>query len=484
MRGRNGTTLGSAEPDPLVSGFPPPGRPSLAVRTIADAPPAVDLTDGAPDTADEEVRTRLAGARILVTTMYYAPETTGSAPYTADLAEHLAACGAQVRVVTMHPHYPRWRRPEGVVNRRSIERLAGVEVVRVRGYVPHNPTLLKRALYEAVYAVRARSAVRDFAPDVVIACTPSLFAGALGARVAQRHGVACVTVVQDLVTSAAAQSGMRGAGRVKSMLSAIERWTFRHSARVTVPSATFEPAVRDLAPGAAVTVVPNWSRLPLDATPAGAASSSPELDLRDAMRRRLGWEGRFVVAHTGNMGLKQGLEDLAPALHHLAVAQPEVLVSFVGDGSRRPALEQATAGLPSAEVRDPASVDEYPLLLRAADALLVHERSTVRDMSLPSKLTSYFAAGRPVVAVVRHDCATAAEVLRSGAGVIVDRTDPTALVSVLGALQADPELACQLGDAGRDHALSALRPSTGLGRLALLISDVLADTTRTGEAQA
>lgn len=479
-----GTTLGATEQKRPVPGMADPEGHAVATLELPVLDRLVDLADASPpagvaEADDASVLARLQGARVLVTTMYYAPETTGSAPYTTDLAEHLAAGGAEVRVVTMHPHYPQWRRPDDVANRLSRERCSGAEVIRVRGYVPRNPTLLRRALYEAVYTARAWPHVRGFRPDVVVACTPSLFAGALGTLVAQRQEVPCVTVVQDLITSAAAQSGLSGAGRARRVLSAVERWTFRHSTRITVPSAAFALVVADLAPDAPVSVVPNWSRLA--ATEPLAVAEGAADDARLAMRRRLGWEGRFVVAHTGNIGLKQGLEDLARALHHLSVMQPDILVSFVGDGSRRRVLELVTEGLPSAEVRDPVSREEYPLLLRAADALLVHERSTVRDMSLPSKLTSYFAAGRPVLAMVRRDSATATELERSGAGVVVDRDDPSALANELRWLRAVPEERERLATAGLVYASNALRPGAALGRLARLISDVLPDGTDSGK---
>ena len=107
----------------------------------------------------------------------------------------------------MHPHYPQWRRPVGMANARTREQRAGVEVVRVPGYVPRNPTLLNRGLYEAVYPAAPGGRCTGFRPDVVVACTPSLFAGATGRRGARDAGVPCVTVVQDLITSAAAPSG-------------------------------------------------------------------------------------------------------------------------------------------------------------------------------------------------------------------------------------------------------------------------------------
>jgi hypothetical protein len=45
-------------------------------------------------------------------------------------------------------------------------------------------------------------------------------------------------------------------------------------------------------------------------------------------------------------------------------------------------------------------------LMQASDVLLVNQRASVADMSLPSKLTSYFPAARPVVAAVAPDSET------------------------------------------------------------------------------
>ncbi len=55
-------------------------------------------------------------------------------------------------------------------------------------------------------------------------------------------------------------------------------------------------------------------------------------------------------------------------------------------------------------------------MLEAADALIVNQRASVTDMALPSKLTAYFAAGRPVIGAVAPDSETAAELRRAQAG--------------------------------------------------------------------
>jgi colanic acid biosynthesis glycosyl transferase WcaI len=152
--------------------------------------------------------------------------------------------------------------------------------------------------------------------------------------------------------------------------------------------------------------------------------------------------------HTGNIGIRQGLEELAEALARLAEAQPDVLVSLIGSGNRRQALIRATAGLPNVEIRDPVPPDQLFAVLLAGDLLLVSERSDGQDITVPSKLTSYFAAARPVLAAVSEGSATAAEVIRSGAGVLVDPGDPLGFADQVALLRADPAERARLGDAG------------------------------------
>lgn len=410
----------------------------------------------------------LAGRRILLTSLYYAPEHTGSAPYTTDVARHLAACGADVTVVTTHPHYPAWRRPEGVRNRYSVQLDHGVRVVRVPTYVPRRPTTARRAVYELGYVAAARlhRLVAGLRPDLVLACSPALFAGVFGARTARRLGVPHVVLVQDLISSAAAQSGMAAAQRVQTLLSAVERSLFVDASAITVPSPAFVPVVHGLCPTGRVHVVRNWTRLDTTAPVDPAA--------RGLMRRALGWEGKFVVAHTGNMGMKQGLEEFVPAMREIASRMPHVLFSFIGDGNARQTLVDALQGLATVEVRPPVGGDDYPVVLASADVLLVHERSTVRDMSLPSKLTSYCAAGRPVVAVTHGDSATAHEVDHTGAGVVVEHGDVNSLEAALRHWDEHPAAALESGRAGRHYATEVLRPEHGLTAVADLVREALA----------
>ena len=118
-------------------------------------------------------------------------------------------------------------------------------------------------------------------------------------------------------------------------------------------------------------------------------------------RARFGWkDGEQVVLHAGNIGLKQGLEQVIEAARIAADRHEFVRFVLSGGGSQAAAIQAAAGGLPNVDFLGFQPDGIHASLLDAADVLLLSERATQIDMSLPSKLTAYFAAGRPVVAAV------------------------------------------------------------------------------------
>jgi colanic acid biosynthesis glycosyl transferase WcaI len=94
---------------------------------------------------------------ILIVGLNYAPEKVGIAVYTEGLAESLVARGHRVRVIAGKPYYPSWTVEEafrGGWKRANVEK--GVEVTRVRHYVPPQPTGARRILHHLSFAVNRR----------------------------------------------------------------------------------------------------------------------------------------------------------------------------------------------------------------------------------------------------------------------------------------------------------------------------------------
>lgn len=402
-----------------------------------------------------------AGRCVLVVSTNYAPEHTGIGPYSTQIAEHLAATGADTHVLAGMPHYPAWRVAERYRGRwRVRERRGGVTVHRRRHTVPPRQTALRRALFEASILAHSAVAPPRIRPDVVLTQMPTLAGGVLGGRLARRAGAPHVVVVQDLMGAAAEQSGIQGGGRAAALARAVEARVLRGAAVVGVVHESFVERVTAMGvPRSRVHVVPNWTHV---AAPSGD---------REATRARLGWAaGETVLLHAGNMGLKQGLNVLVEAAR---LADQEALapvrIVLMGDGNQRPHLQRLAAGVSSLSFLPPAEADDFPDVLAAADVLAVTQKASVLDMSLPSKLTSYFMTGRPVIASVAAEGGTAQEVLRSGAGSLIAPEDPKALLAEVRALTGDPERAAQMGARGPEYVEQRLSSRAGLERITALL---------------
>lgn len=394
-----------------------------------------------------------ASRRLLLIGINYAPEETGISPYTTELAEHLVGNGWDVTVVTGMPHYPQWRVLDDYRGSfRSRELLNGVAVQRLRHYVPSHQSAFGRVLYEATFLLQAATTLGLHRPDCVLGIIPSLSGGVAAALHAHRHRVPFGLVVQDLLGQAATQSGIPAGRLAAGPAQAIEGWVLRRAAGVAVVADSFRPYLeRAGVPAERVSTLPNWTHLP-----------APTERWRD-LRREFGWgHGETVVLHAGNMGYKQNLDNVISAAH--LAADDRFRFVLLGHGTERPRLETLAAGLANVQFLDLQPADLFIDVLAAADILLVNERPTVLDMSLPSKVTSYFRAGRPVVAAVHPEGATSKALEDSGGALLVPAGDPTALLQAIRCLAGDQALQQRLASRCTAHGIASFDRGASLKR--------------------
>lgn len=405
------------------------------------------MTRVADTEGDDDAASPAPGLEILLVGMHYEPETTGNAPYTAGLARALNGAGHRVRVVTGFPHYPGWCVFPGYRGLRIRENDSGVSVVRVRHPVPRKPTALRRVLMDVVFTLHAMT-VRGPRPDVVITVSPVLLAVLAGLRRRKPGRTTLGVVIQDLYSRALVETQM-ASGRIARLAAALERALLSRADGVAVVHENFVSNLEQLGIGnVPVTVIQNWAHVP---------ESTAD---RDATRARLGWADDVIVLHAGNMGLKQGLENVVEAARIADTRGSRVRFVLLGDGAQRVGLEQAGRSVERLQFLRPLPGDAFVDALAAADLLLLNEAPSVAEMSVPSKLTSYFTSGRAVVAVTHAHSAAAAEIANSGGGVRADPGDPGALHDVVLALAADPARCAEMGGRGRLYAKEELAAST------------------------
>jgi len=377
---------------------------------------------------------------VLVIGMHYAPEPTGNAPYTTGMVRALAAGGHRVRVITGYPHYPRWKIADGYRGLRTTELDGGVPITRVRHPVPSIPTARSRVVMDFAFACHAAT-VFGRRPDVVIAVSPVLLTVAAGLRWRKRGRTALGVITQDLYSRALLETGMTSV-RGAALAARLERSLLNRADGIAVVHENFARNLAELGVDRpAISVIRNWSHV------------SPPRTNPSETRRRLGWAPNEIIAlHAGNMGVKQGLENVVHAARRAGDMHDTVRYVLLGDGGRRRHLEAAAAGLKNLTFLDPLPAGDFEDALAAADVLVLNEAPTVAEMSAPSKLTSYFAAARPVVAATDPRSAASWEIERSGGGVRVDPGDAAALHEAAAALGRDPARAREIGARGRSYA--------------------------------
>lgn len=355
-----------------------------------------------------------------------------------------------MRAITGIPHYPQWRVYPGYEQDASV-RLNGVEVTRRRHPVPDRPQLVNRLLLEIVFGLRA-ALTRWGRPDVVVSVSPALFASMFAAVRARLQGVPFLVWVQDVYSLGVAETG-QGSRRTGRLVGWAERLVLRSATTIVVIHERFRSyLVRELGlDPRQVNVVRNWSHVDV-ATDEDAA----------ALRARLGWDpDTTVVLHAGNMGAKQDLENVVRASRLAEEHGDPLLFVLMGDGNRRAHLEALGTNRCLA-VMDPLPKEDFASALRAADILLVNEKPGLTEMAVPSKLTSYFAAGRPAVVATDQGSVTADEVHLSGGGIRVDAGCPQALVDAALELRANPERAAGLAASGMAFRESTLTEDASL----------------------
>ena len=390
---------------------------------------------------------------IVIVGINYAPEPTGIAPYTTGLAEGLVAKGHRVRVLTSFPHYPYWSF-RGNVPRTAKSLHNGVQLERHRHYVPAAPGSANRALFELAFG--ARVAMRAWGrPDVLVCISPGLLSSAVVFTRAHlsRRRPALGLIIQDIYSSGMTETGVSG-GFLARVMTGVEKRTTRSADGVAVIHERFatQIATRFGINRERIEVIRNWTHV----------KSVAPFD-RPAFRRAMGWyEDEIIVLHAGAMGKKQGLEKVIEAAEWAESHADPVRFVLLGEGSQRTLLEARAKGVKRVHFLHHLDDMDFTRTLSAADILLVNERPGVREMAVPSKLTTYFNAAKPVLAATEADSTTAAELAISNAGIVVPPGVPEALVNGALLIAADPEAAERMGERGHRYAVEVLSSETAM----------------------
>jgi len=382
------------------------------------------------------------------------PDTAATGQLLTELCEGLVeAHGCRVSVVAGVPLLPAdgtgastgWR----VLQR---ERYRGIDILRARGTRLSKRRFVGRFTnYVSYFLSACYAGLRLDRPDVVVALTDPPILGLAGLLAARRFGVQFVMAYKDIYPEAARLLEDFHSEAVNRILLGVNRFLARKADRVVALGETMRRMLIEGkgADPAKTIVIPDWADC-------SAIVPGPK---RNTFALGHGLGDKFVVMHSGNIGLSQGLEALVHAAEELAGVD-KIEIVFVGEGVKKAGLQDfvRARGLRNVRFLPFQPKERLHESFAAADVFVISLKVGMAGYIVPSKLYGILAAGRPFVAAVEDVSEVCAITRRYDCGLLAEPGKPRDLADKILTLYHDRPLAERLGANARRAALEFDRP--------------------------
>ncbi len=408
---------------------------------------------------------------MLIVSQYFWPE----AFRINEMARDLVGRGHEVMVLCGTPNYPGGHAFDGYSwFRRTRETWGGVRIVRVpvvaRGQGSPWRLVANYLSYALMASLLGPLRCREKF-DVILVFQPSpvtIGIAAVVMKIVRRAPI--LFWIQDLWPESLIAVGAIRARWLLWPIDLLVRGLYRASALVLIQSRAFRNHVESRGVRAdRIRFFPNPAEIFYVPLPMEAA--------HPALARV---PSGFRVMFAGNIGAAQDLPTILSAAQ-LTQDRRDVQWVIVGDGSMRAwaqtEIERRQLGY-TVHMLGKFGVEEMPRLFAGADALLVTlRRDPILALTIPTKIQSYLASGKPIIGAL--DGEGAAVVLEAGAGVCSPSEDPQALAAqVIGLCDLDPASRRQMGLRGRDYFVTHFASDRLLAQLEQWCAEVAPATAK------
>jgi len=361
--------------------------------------------------------------KILVVTQYFWPENFR----VNDLVEGLKENGHEITVLTGMPNYPAGKIYDGYGwSSKHKDDYQGMAVFRVPLFARRDGRswhlVLNYFSFVLSACLLAPWMLRKKGFDVVFCYEPSPVTVAVPAiLLAKLKKAPMFFWVQDLWPESLSATGAVKSPRILSTVGKMVAWIYKKCDYILLQSKSFFEPVKDLGPDPSkLHYFPNWAE----------TLYQPVVLPEDAKERQEIPKSGFVVMFAGNLGMAQSLNSIVDAAEQLK--EQDIHWVFLGDGRQREWLEKEVAirSLGKVHVLGSRPMETMPAYFSLADTMLV----TLKDdpamsTTIPGKVQSYLACGRPVVAALNG--AGAGVIDESGAGYTVASGDVSGLANAV-----------------------------------------------------
>lgn len=392
--------------------------------------------------------------RILLLSTYFRPDVASTGVIMTKLAEELVSKGHEVTVLTTVPHYDTNRVwPEYSRKLVYSEGSGSMRIYRLFTYVAQDKAnVLQRIVaYGSFNLLSILRGVTLPKHDVILVPSPPLSNGIIADLLGRISGTPYVYNVQDIWPDVAIRAGVLKNPKWIRRLRKMEQYVYRRAAGLAVISDGFRSnLLAKGVPREKISVIPNF----IDTN---FLKPRPR---QNSFSAKHGLDGKFVVLFAGNMGFSQGLDIVLDAAAQVE-GTPEIQFLMVGNGAGREAAEEHLAKLGIGNVRflpfQPH--DDLPDMYGSADVCLIPLRRGFTTESVPCKLFSIMAAGKPAIASVDEGSETWSLLQRAQCGLCVEPEDATSLAKAVLQYHQDEKARSEAGRKARVFVETEFNPS-------------------------
>jgi colanic acid biosynthesis glycosyl transferase WcaI len=328
--------------------------------------------------------------RILIVTQHFPPER-GAVRRLFEFARHFCQQGHEVSVLTAIPNYP-----DGIVPKQYrgsflyCETMDGVKVYRSWVLPASNRFPGRRMIgFITFFITSLINSFRikgDF--DFVLASTPPVNTPVIGWILSKIRRARFIIEIRDLQPESSEDFGNLNRSLFTRGLKKMMHGLYRRAEKIVAATDGIGNYIKQIGidPERVVTIKSGFSREFVTADYNG-------------IRKKFGWEDKFLVLYSGTLGWAHSLETVIEAARHLT-DQDDLLFVFVGEGEKRGALEGMVRdyGLKNVRFTGSQPLETIPHFLKASDVLIESLREVpVTKGTFPAKLFEYMASGRPII---------------------------------------------------------------------------------------
>ena len=323
---------------------------------------------------------------ILVICQYYYPE-----PFRiTDICEELVRRKHEVTVVTGEPNYPEGQIYKGYENHQKTDEIInGVKVHRCP-IIPRKTGLVYRFLNYFSYPYEAKKYIKNITDsgekpfDVVFVnqLSPVMMAEpAIAYR--KRYGTPVVMYCLDLWPESLVAGGVSRGSTIYKVFHKISKRIYRGVDKILVTSKMFKDYLEEQfgVEAEGIEYLPQYAE-----------------DLFEKQPYKMS-RGEVDLVFAGNIGAVQSVETIVKAAENLR--DHSVHFHIVGSGTDLERLQELARGLDNITFYGRRPLEEMPKFYAKADAMLVTlQADPVLSLTLPGKVQSYMAVGKPIIGAI------------------------------------------------------------------------------------